>query len=196
MHEPKIRLSPPELELFCNAEMILTKNTVLQKTVELLSNVQNEVLARMPALFQTSPYPKISKGENYLGLPYVVLDYPRIAGGEDLFFIRSFFWWGNFYSSTLQLSGRFKTDFCEKVERAYPLLAATGYFVGTGEDPWVHHFQESNYRKISGLSAGAFATVLEERKHIKVAAHWPLPEWDAAEKNLVKSWSLLMELIA
>ena len=32
--------------------------------------------------------PKISKGENYKGLPYVMLDYPRCFGKTDIFAIR------------------------------------------------------------------------------------------------------------
>ncbi|MBD0332026.1 MAG: hypothetical protein ICV66_05165, partial [Chitinophagaceae bacterium] len=42
MDEAKIRLSQSELELMCNAEMILTKNIVLQKIKLLLEAIQKE----------------------------------------------------------------------------------------------------------------------------------------------------------
>src|SRR5688572_33065082 len=109
MQGSKIRLSPAELELFSDAQVILTKNSIIQKTVALLSHVQEVLLPQAPSFIQaTSPSPKISKGENYKGLPYVILDYPRIAKAQDLFFIRSMFWWGQLFSSTLQVSGSYR----------------------------------------------------------------------------------------
>src|SRR5438270_12291819 len=118
----KIQLSPAEQKLITNAEILLTKNRVLEKMWLLLEGVQNAMQRRAstfsnPHIFQTPP--KVSRGENYLGLPYLVLDYPRIFQQSDVFAIRSFFWWGNFFSSTLQLSGHFKTLALPKLEAAY-----------------------------------------------------------------------------
>jgi len=197
MQGSKIQLSTPEMDVFCNAQIILTKNSILQKTVQLLSEVQNELLETASGFIRNaSPSPKISRGENYLGLPYVILDYPRIAKGEDLFFVRSMFWWGNFYSSTLQLGGSFKERHGLKLEMAYPSLAAQDYFIGVNQEPWAHHFEETNFRKINALSAGNFAAVLEESPHTKIAARWPLQTWDSAANNLKDSWKFLTGLIA
>ena len=197
MQESKIRLSPAEEELFCNAEIILTKNSVLQKTTQLLAEIQDIMVLNAPATIQEcSPSPKISRGENYLGLPYLILDYPRIAKGNDLLFIRSMFWWGNFYSSTLQLGGSFKEASVLKISAAYDWLKKSSYAIGINQDPWVHHAEETNYLQIDNLSAKAFSAVLAEVPHIKIAAHWPLREWDAAAENLTKSWKVLTGLIA
>ena len=68
----------------------------------------------MPEVIKTST-PKISKGENYKDLPYVMLDYPRCFQKEKTIAIRTFFWWGNFFSINLQLSGEYK-------EQALPSL--------------------------------------------------------------------------
>src|SRR4051812_46777397 len=113
MQAPKIQLSATEMELIRNAEVILTKNRILEKVRRLLEEVQEAQLQVIKnnqwqdhPLFQLSP--KISKGENYMGLPYLILDHPRIAQPEGLFFIRTMFWWGRFFSSTLQVSGLYK----------------------------------------------------------------------------------------
>jgi len=197
MQGSKIRLSPAEAALFSDAQIILTKNSIIQKTVALLANVQEELEQEANSFLLTnSPSAKISKGENYLGLPYVILDYPRIAKGEDLFFIRSMFWWGNFYSSTLQISGDYKTRFHQKISDAYTPLADKKYFIGINPDPWLHHFKEDNYKPVSGFSPQAFATILEESYHIKIAASWPIKEWDSAANNLLKSWKFLTELVS
>src|SRR5688500_20050079 len=111
----KIQLSQEELVLVQNADWLLTKNRIIGKVYEmfgmLVADVQmmpekNSVL--LPEIFAASP--KISKGENYMGLPYVMLDYPRCFGKSDTFAIRTMFWWGNFFSVTLHLKGRYKKD--------------------------------------------------------------------------------------
>ena len=194
MQGSKITLSPAELALFCNAEIILTKNRIIQKTIQLLAEVQDEITAIQNPNF--APTPKISKGENYLGLPYVVLDYPRISKGEDLFFIRSMFWWGNFFSSTLQLAGQYKEKSIDKLIAAYETLAAQNFFIGIHEDPWQHHFEETNYSAISSLSKKQYEEILQQQSHIKIAARWPLSEWDRAAGLLTDSWRTLVGLIA
>src|SRR4051812_25707955 len=113
MEGPKIQFSVAESELMQNAAVILTKNRVLEKCKMLLGIVQQQQLEWIrhenrtgSEAFETGP--KISKGENYMGLPSLIFDYPRLSSANDLFFIRTMFWWGNFFSSTLHLSGKYK----------------------------------------------------------------------------------------
>lgn len=195
MQGSKITLSPAERELFSNAEVILTKNSILQKTAHLLQTLQEQLYDEAPLFVKQTSSPKISRGENYLGLPYMVLDYPRIANGENIFFIRSFFWWGNFYSSTLQLAGMFKEEHRQKLINSYKQLAEQNYFIGIKTNPWLHHFEADNYKAVQSLSKEAFALLLEEMPHTKIAARWPLKEWDSAATNLIKSWKLLVEIL-
>ena len=88
MNPAKIRLSATELELVTNADWILTKNGIIQKVKSILEGLQAEQQDYLvqeknsfPAEF-ISPLPKISKGENYKGLPYLVLDHPRYFDKE------------------------------------------------------------------------------------------------------------------
>ena len=115
-NKTKLTLSPKEQELVCNTEWILTKQTITEKIVllfsELLISMQQITTAQkgnLPAMiFVTDP--KISRGENYKGLPYIILDYPRYFSKENTLAIRTLFWWGNFFSINLQLSGKIKND--------------------------------------------------------------------------------------
>ncbi|WP_162944442.1 hypothetical protein [Flavisolibacter nicotianae] len=175
--------------------MILTKNSILQKTVALLAGVQ-EQLSQTDNRLTLATSPKISKGENYRGLPYVVLDYPRIANGENLLFIRSMFWWGHFFSCTLQLAGTYKEANRERLAAAYESLAARDLYIGIHEDPWQHHFEESNYKKIAAVSKAGFLLQLQQQPHIKIAARWPLSQWDAAANLLVDTWLYFADLVS
>lgn len=162
-----------------------------------MGELQLQMMDHVPAFIrELSPSPKISKGENYLGLPYVILDYPRVSNREGLFFIRSMFWWGNFYSSTLQVSGSFKEKYRKLLINSYESLHNKNYYVGINADPWIHHFEEDNYKRINLLSPEAFAFILEEREQIKIAAFWPLTEWDSAANNLLESWMYLTKLVS
>ncbi|HYO21217.1 MAG TPA: hypothetical protein VER36_02355, partial [Flavisolibacter sp.] len=111
-------------------------------------------------------------------------------------FIRSMFWWGYFFSSTLQLSGKYKEVFAKRLINAYDALMMHQYFVGVNTDPWNHRFENGNYQKVECLSHEAFTSIVEERAHIKIAAQWPLSEWDTAANKLTGSWKLLVSLIS
>ncbi len=193
MQGSKIRLSNAEMRLFEDAAVILTKNSILQKTALLLTNVQDALVVEAGRFAWTSS-PKISKGENYEGLPYVVLDYPRISKEDDLFFIRSMFWWGNFFSSTLQVSGAYAQAARTALAAAYEALSEQHYFVGINKDPWLHHFGEDNYQLIGSLTKEGFAKKLWEAPQLKIAAKWSLCDWDSASDKLIESWKFLAAL--
>src|SRR5689334_11584093 len=106
MNEAKIQLSTKEKELVSDANWILTKNAIMQKIKTMLAELmerQKNLCQRHHPLFSKeilSISPKISKGENYHGLPYLVLDCPRYFSIHQTCAIRTFFWWGNFFSVT------------------------------------------------------------------------------------------------
>lgn len=81
---------------------------------------------------------KISRGENYRGLPWVMLDYPRVFGREDVLAIRTFFWWGHSFSVTLHLKGTYQRLYLPVIRSRRLELAAAGFHVGVSDDEWRH----------------------------------------------------------
>ncbi|MBS1566792.1 MAG: hypothetical protein JST39_20575, partial [Bacteroidetes bacterium] len=120
MDASKIQLSGDEWQLVQNSDWILTKHAVIDKVYtmfgEIAATMQTE-LANDPAfpaeLLKNAP--KISKGEQYRRMPWVVLDYPRVFSKEHTMAIRHFFWWGHYFSSTLHVKGRFLEDCIEGI---------------------------------------------------------------------------------
>ena len=201
MNEAKIIFSAPELELMKNAEFILTKNKVMQKMKHILETLQNELAgtshmdltgAGQP-VFNTPP--KVSRGENYRGLPYLVLDYPRKFEGQNIFAVRNFFWWGNLYSTTLQLAGEYKRIHLTNIITSYNHFAAADYFIGVNADPWQHHFEVDNYRLIKELSADQFAKICNAMEHIKIGKKWTLDDVQSAAENMKQSWKFLLKCL-
>jgi hypothetical protein len=196
MEVSKIRLSSAEIELMQNAEIILTKNRVLQKMKALLEEVQQKQIDLVgennlsSEIFRTSP--KISKGENYLGLPYLILDYPRFSSENNLFFIRTMFWWGHFFSCTLHLAETSKQRFIGRIQNSYPELQ--NFYINTGEDQWAHHLQESEYQKIDSMTIEQFEECCNSYNHLKIAGKHSLTKWEAVPDELFKNWKLFLSL--
>jgi hypothetical protein len=193
----KIQLSDAETELICNADLILTKNKALEKIRSLLEQAQWQMQQyvtahqlQADALFQNPP--KISRGELYRGLPWMILDYPRIFTREGIFAIRSMFWWGHFFSSTLHISGTYKNE--TTLSAAHHSLQH--HYIGVNADPWHHHFEKDNYQPIKKISEPEWRQQLRANEHIKVAAAWPLTNWKTIPDDLFGNWREMLALFS
>lgn len=198
MEVSKIRLSSAETELMQNADIILTKNRVLEKMKTLLEEVQEKQTALVERYSSINKsgifniHPKISRGENYLGLPYLVLDYPRHSTRNSFFFIRTMFWWGNFFSCTLHLAKESKQQRERNIVDSYPALK--DYYIAIKDDEWVHHLQESDYRKIASFEQHEFDAACKGLDFIKIAYKHPLVEWQTGPTVLFEKWKLYLSV--
>jgi hypothetical protein len=196
MEVSKIHLSSAEMELMQDAQIILTKNRILEKMKALLEEVQEKQIefAREKNLsneiFKISP--KISKGENYLGLPYLILDYPRHSSENDFFFIRTMFWWGKFFSCTLHLAKNSKEKFRNQIKNSYSQLQ--NCYISISKDQWVHHLEKPDYFKIDSMNKMQFEECYDKFNHIKIAGNHSLTEWEKAPSELFETWKLYLSV--
>jgi hypothetical protein len=191
--QANVSLSVFELELVTNPDWILTKNRVIQKVYELfglLSEVYKQYDPLLNEPVQLSP--KIAKGENYKGLPYVMLDYPRYFGKEDVFAIRTFFWWGNFFSITLHLKGRYKTEFETKIISALLKGELNDAWINTSEEEWMHDINNAHVKPVVQSKAAE----LLHRNLVKLTFTIPLQEWNEAKQFLEKKFKLFVKITA
>src|ERR1700748_624599 len=142
MNGAKIQLSSTELELVTDTRWILTKNSIIERLVEGLAALSESYRPIWEgAVLPGGPYPtspKVSRGENYKGLPWIVLDYPRIFGREDVLAVRTLFWWGHYFSVTLHLRESHKDALLPSLRARLPLLADAGFHICVSEDEWRH----------------------------------------------------------
>lgn len=189
-----VSLSAFEQQLVTDANWILTKNGIIHKVYLLFGNLSEQYKIKT-AVAQLPPEtllaaPKISKGENYEGLPYVMLDYPRCFGKEDTLAIRTFFWWGNFFSITLQLKGKYLQQYAPFIEENRMLLAKQEIWMNVNDEEWQHHFRENNMMPVAD-----FQQQLAHKKILKLAFKCKLEDWDIAETKLLHSFQLLLRLL-
>lgn len=191
MKSAKIRLSEEEQNLVMNGDWILTKNRVLEQITGFLASLQlaqaewiREHESWLPEDVKAIPA-KLSKGEQYLGLPYRVLDYPRLFDTEDMFAIRTLFWWGHYFTVNLVLAGKWKLQAVGSLIASYDELQESGLFICTGKDPWIHRISTEHYREIASISKVEWEKLIREQAFVKLTTRHELTEWEHLEERLL-----------
>jgi len=198
MQQTKIQLLPAEMELVSSPDIILTKNAILQKIKLFLEELQlkqfdilKDYASQLPQeILKISP--KISRGENYKGLPWLVLDNPRFFQHNNIFAIRTMFWWGNFFSITLHLSGNNKTNILEKLINNISTRKENDFYIYQGSDEWEHDLDPNSYKKLSLTNDDEFNQIISANNFLKLAIKFPIDSFEAIEEKLLRNYELLV----
>jgi len=199
MNEAKIQFSPEELLLAGNAEWILTKNRIIIKIRDLFAGMAGEMgiglsqISLPDEIKHTTA--KISKGENYKGLPYVVLDYPRLFTKENVFAIRILFWWANYFSITLHLKGIYKEYFLEKIKKNISQFSDSNFYINISADEWQHTLHENDYMLLKQADANELEKNFKENNLLKLSAKIELNQLNQAQKLLLELFTVIMQAL-
>jgi hypothetical protein len=200
METTKIHLSEDEMELLRNSDWILTKNAIIEKVIlgmaGLLAKMQQRVQDQKFVLYReiVESSGKISRGEKYQGLPYVMLDYPRMFDRENIIAIRTLFWWGNFCSVTLHLKGKYQQLIAERIRMQMPLLLEHDLFFSVSGDEWNHDVSMDNYQPLKSIYSNDLFLVLPEAAFLKLTGKVELDQWDKMEEKLFALFKALLRL--
>ncbi|MBV8254157.1 MAG: hypothetical protein JO154_16270 [Chitinophaga sp.] len=194
-------LTAAEAEVAMSADLLLLKNRVMGKVVDMMGAIHrgleetqaHHAFAFEPAWLQQSA--KISKGEQYRQLPWVMLDFPRYFSGKDVFAFRTMFWWGHYFSSTLHLAGKVKERFLDTIADNQSVLAANGFQVYLGDDPWEHDFEGGNYKPIGNISLADWRLVTDRHDFLKIAKPFSLAQWGEVKNEVVAAYAALLALL-
>lgn len=116
---PKLNFSKEEIELILNSDLILKKRKLIQLVKDDFHQIGTSIIYDSTSHYSDifgkdfSRNIKITSGENLHGMPYVVLDLFSSFNAENILTLRVLFWWGNFISVNLLLSGK-NFDFFQK----------------------------------------------------------------------------------
>jgi len=199
MH-PDFYLTPDEAALVENASWLLIKHRIIGKVYGVFGALSDSYAAIIEEYSEyiprevTSISPKIYKGEQYKGLPYVMLDYPRCFSKTDVFAIRSFFWWGNYFSITLQLSGTYLKMYADNIFDFINDKKNKDWYFGVHESEWEHHFEKDNYVRIDELNKNDLIK-LKSKSFIKIAKRLSLEDWKVADKFFMEEYKTLLQII-
>jgi len=202
MMPANVKLSKNELALVCDEQFILTKNNIIDKvyilfgllSIEFTKELEHTTISKDTEIFHNAP--KIYKGEQYKSLPYVMLDHPRCFNKDDAFAIRCFFWWGNFFSITLHLSGKFSNHYASKIINSIhnSKLHAEWYYC-ISETQWQHDFEPGNYEIFSKILNLESTESITQKSFFKIAKKISLSEWDDVHDFYTSNFREILKML-
>lgn len=195
-----LKLSEEELALAANASVMLMKNAVIEKVNLLfgrLSVAQPAVLQPLHRELEAAlEVPaKISRGESYRALPYLVLDYPRYFRPHDVMAIRTMFWWGNFFSVTLHLKGNYREQFSDRILQRRQQIGEMGFHACIAPEEWEHHFGEDNYLPVDLIEEDEWLELYRARLFTKLSKQVSIGPLEMVEQQLMAVYAEIAEIL-
>jgi hypothetical protein len=169
-----------DLHILEDTDFLLAKSSILKKIYNLLEKTKTRLIKIVEESDFSFPegtdivMGKISRGENYKNLPYMVIDYPTLFTNENSFAFRTMFWWGNFFSSTLQLEGRSLNEYRKIIGNNIDKLLDKNIFIGVGETPWEYHYNEDNYL----ILTKDHIKIINNCNFLKLSKNISLSDWE------------------
>ncbi len=176
------KLDTKELTYISDQDFLTTKFVITQKIIRLLVEAENLLKSEIQKSHLEFPdhfiqkTGKISKGENYRNLPYVVLDYPRYFRQDEVFAFRTMFWWGNYFSSTLHVQG----EWLEKYKRNIInnlTNEADETLICINQSPWEYHDKNDNYQLVKELTFEELSTLVSRHPFLKLSKNLNLSDY-------------------
>jgi len=193
----KLNLSSAELKTIHNTDFFAVKASAAKKIDHLLAEARDEikkVIEKNKFAFPDgvdASTGKIFRGENYSGLPYLVLDYPKYFSKESVFAFRTMFWWGNFFSCTMHLQGRALEEHRGLLIHDLNSLKNKNIYVCVNSDPWQYHYQKSNYLPVDKLSGPELKKLLCEKEFLKFSRKIPIKDYKKLAQFAAESFLYL-----
>jgi hypothetical protein len=197
-----IQLTPAEQSIIVNSDFFLSKRAVIQKIEVMFEGLQFRLqeiahnnLKVLPDRVVKSNA-KISKGENYKGLPYVVLDYPAYYTKSDIFAFRSLFWWGKYLSFSFHLQGEAFEQFKPLLIKNSEKLAGSDFYLCVNNTPWEYHFEKENFIKIQQLKEQEIIHQINSSNFFKIASKTTLDALHIYPDQCVKQMNQIISFIS
>lgn len=175
-----MELSDKEKNIISDQEFLISKVLIIDKILLLFEEIRTDLINVTKSISFNFPVEvdnkigKIFKGENYCSLPYVNLDYPKYFRGNDVFTLRTMFWWGNFFSNTLHLSGKYYELYKENIINNFDLLLSQEFYICINSSPWEYHYNKDNYINIREVKKEILSTL----PFLKISKKYNLGEYN------------------
>lgn len=116
---------------------------------------------------------KISAGENYKNLPYLVLDFPKIGNKDFPFVFRTLFWWGKPISCQLLVRTKLSENLFEDIKSR----SNQNTLVLIGENLWENDFSSPSFKKLNELTQTEISA-LKSREYLKIVGIFEIKKPD------------------
>jgi hypothetical protein len=192
--------SDDEFAVLLDKNFLIQKNSISKSIQRMLAFIEGEIKEEIKKC--SFPFPddtflksgKISKGENYRGLPYFVLDYPRLFKDTDIFTFRTMLRWGHEFSCTLHLSGNSLKYIDDEVFSKLKQLEDSYFCISSS--PWEYHYESDNYILVSKLTVEVMKNHIEQHHFVKISRCISLNSWDFFPTFCLENLQKFLNLLA
>lgn len=194
-----MQLTPEEYSIVNNSRFLLVKADIINKVkaeFEVLQDAYAGILNSAGIILPPTAAPKISRGENYKGLPYLVLDYPAVFNKENILAFRTMFWWGNFFSITLHLQGTYKEQYLQSITQKMLQNKPHGLHLSCNQTAWEYHYETANYRPVEYMADEQITSTLNQNNFIKLSAKLELSGYEQLHPFMKEWFGVLSGFIA
>jgi hypothetical protein len=190
-------LSQSEISIWNNAEIFITKQKITNFIYDANALIIEEIKTSKPILHSNFKFnnPKISKGENYNCLPWVMADYPAYFDKENIFAFRMFYLWGAEINFFLVLKGDFLKHYQTQILSQIKNQAFTSIKIYVGADVWKHNMDE-DYKLIEAIEIEKIIAHINQFGFLKLAIYHPSTKINEIEKLGFNAWQLFYKLLS
>ncbi|MEY2830235.1 MAG: hypothetical protein RIQ33_2093 [Bacteroidota bacterium] len=190
-------LSETEISAWNNSNIFKVKQNVIQCICEANANTIDEIKNLNPNLFNSFRFknPKISKGENYLNLPWVMADYPAYFDAENIFAYRMFYLWGTEINFFMLLKGDFLKHYQPTILSQIKNNIFENIFIYMGDDAWKHTIDEP-YQPIKQIKIEQIIAQINSYGFLKLAVNYSPDQINNIENLGFEAWQLYYKLLS
>ncbi|MBK8845382.1 MAG: hypothetical protein IPO27_02040 [Bacteroidetes bacterium] len=146
--------SEEELSLISGDYFFVQKNKIFASLHERFLQINNHINKLKEKYNQNLPAEvnrkqgKISRGENYNNLPYMVLDNPNVFSNDGIFAFRLIFLWGKYFTLNIAISGKYFLHYQPYLPEVIKSFSQMNVYQLHDDQLWQHYIT-SGYREIS-----------------------------------------------
>lgn len=149
-------------------DLITTETKVqllLEACTDAIKSSLEEFIPSDSTLLKFSP--KITRGNNFLGYPWTIVDFPRNFESDGFLALRTLCLRGHYFSCTLHLSGNVFKHYSKRLEERFQEIPGE-YYVSINADEWMHIIDEKNYEQIKENDK-ELESKIKSSEYIKIA---------------------------
>lgn len=190
-------LSETEISTWSNSHIFIVKQKVIHFIYDANANIIDKIKNLKPNLFHSFRFknPKISKGENYLNLPWVMADYPAYFDTENIFAFRMFYLWGTEINFFMLMKGDFLKHYQPIILAQIKNNMFENISIYIGDNAWQHHIDE-HYQPIKQTDIEKIITQINVAGFLKLAVHYSPDKISNIEELGFEAWQLYHKLLS
>jgi hypothetical protein len=169
----KIIPTNTELQIASDTNFFDVKRELTSKVINILEQYGDKLLQEIiTPVFQERGIKKtglkVSKGENFKGYPYIVLDCPKLYSTDTEVICRTIFWWGHSWSLHFTIQGQTFARVSQSLQD-FSASLSTDWLLYTGENIWEQDVDSVLFVPITSLSKTVIYDTINKQGFFKIA---------------------------